>query len=250
MNEDFIEPLPSDVEHLLAVERPLPPATPELQAHVWSRLEGMLGPGGGGGGGTAPVAGSAGALVGALVLLVAIGGGVLLWASRRDDASSREAAASGGAHGQVERPESLVRAPWSPAIPIAPARSSLDHSGVAQPALPSWFGQRDVRLRPLAGQVLVDGRPAAGVEVRLESLASGADAIRTEAVRTDGQGRYRFTPTAAWLYDVSAALPGFAGAARLVDLRDPSVDTERVDLELGPCVRSLSGTVLDAMPVS
>src|SRR5206468_1344104 len=75
------------------------------------------------------------------------------------------------------------------------------HRGVvAANDLLRWLGQRGVGARTVAGKVLRDDAPVAGVTVRLSSIASSAGVIAEPHVTTDAAGRFDFGPQLAMEY--------------------------------------------------
>ena len=122
------------------------------------------------------------------------------------------------------------------------------------PAIPSWFAQPDLPATEIAGRVVREGKPVAGVEVTLESQASAANPSLRRQVVTGPDGSFRLGRQPAGAYQLVAYAASNEPAQLDVDLRDPQVRSRagRLSLELIPCRAVVSGLVTDgsASPVA
>ena len=149
----------------------------------------------------------------------------------------------------VGRGESSSSSPVEPPI----ARSSVgpqqpQRAAVALPDLvdpPGWLAQAGVPRRRITGRVIADGKPAAGVLVRLTSELTDTGVIPVRDLRSGADGRFDFGEQLPRPYVVAAAAPAKLAALRHLDLRDPTAP-EDIELVLVSCVASLHGTVSDA----
>jgi hypothetical protein len=71
----------------------------------------------------------------------------------------------------------------------AGAGAGSSGSGARSGTMPSWFGQPGQPGRAIAGQVFVDGKPAAA-QVRLHSMITDVGAEPPLAATTDAQGKF------------------------------------------------------------
>ena len=136
--------------------------------------------------------------------------------------------------------------------PAAAASSSSSHASARAAsgpvaAVPSWFGQRGVRARRIAGRVTFAGLPVADAEVRLSFKLVHAHVVAPVLVRSDARGQFDLGLWPAEGYWISAGAPGRSAALREIDLRDPKLrpPADRLELVLGGCDDVLSGTVAD-----
>lgn len=139
-----------------------------------------------------------------------------------------------------EMPTTRVVAP-APIVPRA-----IDPKTGARVEIPAWFAQRGAGSRKVAGLVTYDGKPAAGVEVRLTSQLTEAGFAAEQTVKTDASGAFDFGAQPAAQLVVSASAPERTAATVAVDLRDPMTKSDHLELRLGHCDATLSGRVLDA----
>jgi RNA polymerase sigma-70 factor (ECF subfamily) len=131
------------------------------------------------------------------------------------------------------------------ASPARAGRGRLD-ALVTGGRLPGWIAQPGAPSRRVAGQVLVDGAPAADVLVRLTSELSSTGLVPVLELRTTSDGRFDFGPQLAHEVTVSASATGKLAAIVDVDLRDPVARPDALELVLTSCVASLHGQVVDA----
>lgn len=113
---------------------------------------------------------------------------------------------------------------------------------------PGWIAQEGAPRRRVAGRVVVDGAPAAGVVVRLTSELSLAGLSPVLEQRTTAAGTFDFGDQVARELTVSAAVPGRLAAIQHVDLRDPTgrPAPEAIELVPGACLAAFYGKVTDA----
>ena len=111
--------------------------------------------------------------------------------------------------------------------------------------LPAWLAQPQAPARRVAGRVLLDGRPVQGVHVRLEPEPLLARQGAVEQL-TGADGRFDFGAQLALVHTVSAHAAGHTGAVREVDLRDPGVPADALELVLSHCTARVVGRVIDS----
>lgn len=164
----------------------------------------------------------------AIVLLLLLVGGALLLRHRGSDHADTARNAAPGA---------LGTATHAGAVPAALG---------ADPDRPAWLIQPDVKPRRIAGRVTFGGGPLAGATVELASLATesglGVPLRRT----TSGTGEFDFGPQPAMEFSVRASAPRHASAMLEIDLRNPLVRPDHLELALGACNAAMFGTVRDA----
>jgi RNA polymerase sigma factor (sigma-70 family) len=120
--------------------------------------------------------------------------------------------------------------------------------GGTEAQLPAWIGQTGLEARRIAGRVItLAGAPVENASVALVPIATGG-AIEPRRRITNAAGEFDFGPQLAASYSVHASATGMTGVAQAVDLREPTAKPppDRIELELGPCVRAMIGTVRDA----
>ncbi|HEY5927162.1 MAG TPA: sigma-70 family RNA polymerase sigma factor, partial [Kofleriaceae bacterium] len=163
----------------------------------------------------------------AIVLLLLLVGGWLLLRDRSSGNADRSRTAGSGTPGTV----------LAGAVPTALG---------ADTDRPAWLIQPDVKPRRIAGRVTFRGAPAAGATVELASLATesglGVPLQRT----TNAAGEFDFGPQPAMGFSVRASAPRRASAMLDVDLRNPLVRSDKLELSLGACDAAMHGTVRDA----
>jgi RNA polymerase sigma-70 factor (ECF subfamily) len=169
------------------------------------------------------------ALVAAVLVVLVVGGARERSGARGAVGSARTAAAS----------DERARAPAEDS-----AYKRLAAIAAGQP--PGWIAQEGVAPRRIAGRVVDDGQPAAGVLVRLTSELSLAGLVPALEQRTDALGRFDFGEQVARPYALGAAAPDRLAAIRRFDLRDPRAATDAIELALTPCQAGYHGVVTDA----
>jgi hypothetical protein len=111
----------------------------------------------------------------------------------------------------------------------------------------SIFVQPDRPSRRVAGIVTANGRPADGARVVLAGHEAAADDDAPPSVRVTGaDGRFDFGEQPAQRYLLEASRDGATAARLALDVRDPTADTDDVELRLGPCEAIVHGVVRDA----
>jgi hypothetical protein len=272
MKGEPMETPPPDLLAWLSHERSLVEVPAAMRERIYLRIRRTLGFGGSGGPGPAGGAGLSGMMLGGLLAVLLAGGtatfvAVHAWMARevgtdRTARSASEADALGvpvARSSSPERPGGLAVPPrWSPGVAggaldssaTGPARASAgSNSGSDQerPELPGWVGQRNVERQRIAGTVLDRGRPAAGVEVLLEGIASAADPRFAQRAVTGADGRFGFGPQPAWHYVVSASSRGRKPAAVRIRLGDPTLRPapDALILELSDCSARVWGVITD-----
>lgn len=163
-----------------------------------------------------------------LLLLLLVGGTWLLrdrMGSEADRAGTDPAGATAGAQRHLG------------AVPFALGEA---------PGRPAWLIQPDVEPRRIAGRVVFEGAPVAGAIVELADLST--ESGRGAALRrtTNAAGAFDFGTQPAMALSVRASAPRRASAAIGVDLRDPLVRSDQLELVLGGCDAAMIGTVRDA----
>ena len=111
---------------------------------------------------------------------------------------------------------------------------------------PAWLIQPDVKPRRIAGKVTFRGVPVAGASVELASLASESGLGVAPRRTTTATGEFDFGMQPAMEFSVRASAPHRASAALDVDLRNPIVRADHLEVALGACDAALVGTVRDA----
>jgi RNA polymerase sigma factor (sigma-70 family) len=163
----------------------------------------------------------------AIIVLLLLAGGILLLRGRdrSDDAIPRSATSSG------------TPTLTAGAVPIALG---------ADPNRPAWLIQADIKPRRIAGRVTFRGAPVAGATVELASLATESG-LGTPAQRTtNAAGAFDFGSQPAMAFSVRATARERASASLSVDLRNPLLRPEQLELALGACDAAMIGTVRDA----
>ncbi|NVB81627.1 MAG: sigma-70 family RNA polymerase sigma factor [Kofleriaceae bacterium] len=116
----------------------------------------------------------------------------------------------------------------------------------ADPDRPAWLIQPDVKPRRVAGRVTFHGAPVAGATVELASLATesglGVPLQRTSSA----SGEFDFGAQPAMEFSVRASAAHHSSAMLDVDLRNPTLRPEHLELALGACDAAMTGTVHDA----
>ncbi len=133
-----------------------------------------------------------------------------------------------------EAPSSVATSPPTPSTRRAIAR-------VEQVVPAGWAAQEGAPERHVAGRVVRAGAPVANALVRLTVEASPA-----RELRTDDAGRFDFGSEAAHPIALGAAIPETLAAIAHLDLRDPTLRSDALELELQPCVAGIAGKVTDA----
>lgn len=169
--------------------------------------------------------------------LVAVLVAVLVIAARRDDAR----AGGAGAGSAARLAAATSHATRSAARGDAFARVAA----IAADKPPGWIAQEGVPARRIAGRVVDGGQPAAGALVRLTSELSLAGMVPALERRTDAEGRFDFGVQVAREYAVGAAAPDRLAAIHGVDLRDPGLRSDALELALLPCAGVYHGRVMD-----
>lgn len=95
----------------------------------------------------------------------------------------------------------------------------------------------------LAGIVTLEGKPVAGATVRLRNALALAELW----VVTGADGRFELAAPRAAFFEVAAEKATLVPASVTIDLRDPRVRADAIELALQPCTAELSGTVRDAV---
>ncbi len=94
--------------------------------------------------------------------------------------------------------------------------------------------------RRIAGVVTLEGAPVANATVTLRGTLEHLPALVTDAA-----GHFDFGPQVPSSYVVAAEAPRLTAALRSIDLRDPRVQSDRLELALQPCDASIYGTIYD-----
>jgi hypothetical protein len=272
MSADDPGSLPPGLQAWLEAERPLAEVPAATRARIYARLRRSVGYGGtGGGGGPAGAAGLSGSFLGGLLAILLAAGAVTFFVGRAllndGNRSSPGPLTAAGDSGRPFRGQAA--APGDPGRPFGPPRWRSGAAGMDTPAgasagagsgagtaasegesgrtLPPWVGQRNVERQRVAGVVLDRGRPAPGVEVILEGIASPADQHFTQRRVTGPDGRFSFGPQPAWQHVVSASASGRRPAAIRFRIGDPTARPapDALVLELGDCSAGLWGVVSD-----
>jgi RNA polymerase sigma-70 factor (ECF subfamily) len=164
----------------------------------------------------------------AIVLLLLLVGAIGVHRYRSgDDRSPARAAAAGGGR----------TATGNGAMPTAQG---------AAPDRPAWLIQPDTKPRRIAGRVTFAGTPVAGATVELASIATEAGLGAPLRRTTSATGEFDFGEQPAMEFSVRASAPRHASAILDVDLRNPSLRSDRLELALGACDAAMFGTVRDA----
>lgn len=130
-----------------------------------------------------------------------------------------------------------------PASRGAGARPGVAREGAA---LPAWFGAPNRAERRIAGVVTFQNEPFAGARVSLTSNATRAAVVEPVVLTTSATGTFDFGAQRAAVYDVTASAQGRGYGHARVDTRDPSRDSEGIEVQLSGCEHSLYGVVRDA----
>ena len=138
------------------------------------------------------------------------------------------------------RPGMAWRVPGGVAAPEAAAPT------IEGLAIPSWFGQRGAPVRRIAGHVTSNGAPVMGASVALVSELSYAGVAPPLRRVTDAAGAFDFGTQPPAQFNLSATAEGLAPGLLEVDARDPTIATDRLELDLFACRITLSGHVKDS----
>jgi protocatechuate 3,4-dioxygenase beta subunit len=157
-----------------------------------------------------------------VVVVIALVGAVV-WRCDRSRSARHEAAGSG-----------------SGVAPGAISAMSTDHPP------PAWFVVRGAPARRVAGHVTFRGAPAAGAEVTLQSALTRARVARPVTVKTGADGGFDLGLRPAAPYTVTASAAGATPAFLELDLADPTVKADQLELRLRECTVAVEGTVVDA----
>ncbi len=127
-----------------------------------------------------------------------------------------------------------------------PRRLDVPYSTVKTEKLPAWFATKGAPARKIAGHVTRAGAPVEHAVVTLHSAVTRAHAADAREVRSGPAGEFDFGSRPAAEYDVTAYSPGTTPAVVHVDLADPTVQADQLELRLGVCDASVEGVVYDA----
>jgi hypothetical protein len=223
--------LPDDLAALYAAERPLPEVAPALRARVLARVRASTGAGG------VPLGPKV------LVAIVAVAGAGAWLVTRRPARPGRVAET---ATDLVEAPERSRAQPPRLARRL-PIFTPPAGSATAGPKIPTWFAQPGLSAREIAGKVVRDGQPAAGVEVVLESQVSAANPALRQRTTSRPDGTFTFGPQPPGPYGLTAYAPGSEPAHLWVDPRNPLSDPrpDRLLVTIAACGTTVSGLVTD-----
>ena len=133
-------------------------------------------------------------------------------------------------------------APAAPTVPTTAAVTRVQAPRAMPRAAEAdvrWLAQVGAPVRRIAGRVISEGDPAAGVLVRLTQDGT------IKELRTERDGRFDFGAREASEIAISASAPGRISMIVHVDPRDPRTRTEDLELALTPCVAALWGHVRD-----
>jgi hypothetical protein len=178
------------------------------------------------------MASSAKTTVAVLTLLALLLGGVAFWWWRTNADENADAVGEG-----TNRTNKAGEPLWKRDV-LADVRSD------AHP--PGWLSQEGARPRRVAGMVIVDGKPTAGAQVRLEDEASRVGLVPPRATRSDRNGRFDFGEQPATRFELGAYVSGRVATVKSVDVRDPRLDAEHIVIVLQSCMAGLHGKVVDA----
>jgi RNA polymerase sigma factor (sigma-70 family) len=165
-----------------------------------------------------------------ILLLLLLVGGFFVVRHRRDERAGSSATAGTAAAG----------AGTAGLAGTAPTRIGAD------PDRPAWLIQPDVKPRRVAGRVTFRGAPVAGASVELASLATESGLGVPLQRSTNAAGEFDFGAQPAMELSVRASATHRASSVVDVDLRNPLVHADRLELALGACDSAMFGTVRDA----
>ena len=151
--------------------------------------------------------------------------------------------------GEEEAPKtssSTVSGTSSSSVTSASVPPAMVKARAEQPKPPSWFHKRHLPDRRIAGIVLLDGKPAAGATVTLQSALTLADHGTAVEVVTAADGKFDLGTWPAALYAVGARAPEAQAATKWVDLADPTVKLDPLELRMRTCNAKIDGTITDA----
>lgn len=111
---------------------------------------------------------------------------------------------------------------------------------------PTWFAAPGIAAKRIAGHVSHDGSPVPNAAVELTSQLTRAGFASILVARTDKDGAFDLGEQPAAEYDVAATSPGLTPTILHVDLADPRLHADDLQLRLQDCSASVAGSVLDA----
>lgn len=161
----------------------------------------------------------------ALILLLLGAAGVWMIARSPTDHARRSHLAEGSGSVSAHGPEPTAR---------------------AQATAPTWFVTPGVAAKRIAGHVLHRGSPVPNATVELASQLTRAGFASQLVARTDKDGAFDLGEQPAAEYDVTATSPGLTPAILHIDLSDPRLHADDLQLRLEDCSASVAGSVLDA----
>ena len=126
-------------------------------------------------------------------------------------------------------------------------RGSVAVRGGDDKRVPSWFA-RAADQRLIAGRVTFQGKPVANAVVELHDELSKAGVRPALERRSNADGRFDFGLQLPAPYDVVASAAGKTAAIVHIEVADPTLKppAHQLELSLGACAASVSGTVFDA----
>jgi hypothetical protein len=111
--------------------------------------------------------------------------------------------------------------------------------------IPPWFGQAGAGARKVAGRVIYKEAPIDGAKVTLTSEASDAGAMPPLVVTTTKTGEFDFGDLPAASITVTATADGKTADGRFLELAEPDVSSDELELRLTDCENHVSGRVHD-----
>ena len=134
----------------------------------------------------------------------------------------------------------------APVAAMAQRARSAEGTRAAEAPIPTWLTQAGAPSRGVAGRVLFEGAPVRGAEVRLVTEPSETGVRAEPRAVTDADGRFdlgRQPPLHGLLV---ATAPGRTAAMRPVELADPTLAVDAIELRVEPCTAAVHGVVHDA----
>lgn len=167
-----------------------------------------------------------------VVFLVAL---LAVWSSRRDPTSGSSVSAKTVSESGSATTRGLATA-YQQAFP--PDRP-----------VPAWILRNTSKPKRIAGRVTLDGKPVANAVVTLQNMLTMAGHGNAVDVRTAADGRFDLGDWPGARYVISASSPETQAVIKQLDLADPKLAADTLELRLRTCVVRVSGTVTDASAV-
>lgn len=165
------------------------------------------------------------ALLAVVVVVVIVAATIALWPRSRSTPASRSTTTRG--------------TPTSTVVAVTKMPGS-------ERPLPAWFARKNVKARRIAGRVTLDGNPAPGAMVTLQSALTHAGVGAPVVVTAGADGRFDFGEWPGATYQIIASAPDTQLAIKWIDLADPTLATDAIELRMKTCNARVRGIVSEA----